>query len=70
MKTYNEFMTEYINESKSFRRISSGAAATNIHAIKTKISSTDDIATKVNLLAEMISVQSTLFFARDLLGGK
>ena len=70
MKTYNEFMEEYINERKSFKRISSGAAATKIHAIKNKIANTDDIATKMNLLADMISVQSTLFFARDLLGGK
>jgi len=70
MKTYNEFMKEYINEGKSFRRISSGAAATKIHAIKNKIASTSDLSTKINLLADMISVQSTLFFARDLLGGK
>jgi len=70
MKTYDEFMKDYINEGKSFRRISSGAAATKIHAIKNKIASTDDLATKMNLLADMISVQSTLFFARDLLGGR
>jgi len=70
MKTYNEFMEEYINERKSFKLISSGAATTKIHAIKNKIASTDDIATKMNLLADMISVQSTLFFARDLFGGK
>ena len=66
MKTFNEF----IKEGKSFRTISSGTAANKIHTIKNKIANTNDLATKINLLAEMISVQSTLFFARDLLGGK
>ena len=70
MKTLEEFMSQSVNEGKSFRKISSGAAATKIHGLKNKIHSTSDLSTKINLLADMISVQSTLFFARDLLGGR
>jgi len=70
MKTYDEFMNQYINEGKSFRKISSGAAASKIHGLKNKIHSTSAIDEKINLLANMISIQSSLFFARDLLGGK
>lgn len=68
MKTFDEFITNQINESKSIKRYTSGAAATKLNGLKNKIHSTNDLSKKVDLLAEMIAVQSTLFFARDLFG--
>ena len=76
-KTYSEFMdnnitstNEEISESRTFRKVSSGVAASKVHHLKSKVAGTADIATKLNAIAEMISVQTTLFFARDLMGGK
>jgi len=76
-KTYKDFMdnhiintSEEISESRTFRKVSSGVAASKVHHLKGKVAATNDIATKLNTIAEMISVQTTLFFARDLMGGK
>jgi len=76
-RTYREFMdnnitstSEEISESRTFKKVSSGLAASKVHHLKGKVASTSDIATKLNVIAEMISVQTTLFFARDLMGGK